>query len=180
MSKYLSEKDAWEALSGLFLYLYLQQMHANAVETAAIDLAIKTIQDLSEEIYDSFGAVLNEQVSEIVSRITNDKYTEVKIDDQLRVMVKSGSSFISMDYLSTGTIAQIYLALRLSIANVLIKEELPIIMDDIFVTYDYQRLQETLGCLGEYLNRQIIIFTTNPGVQEMFTGMGIQSNFIAL
>lgn len=156
------------------------QMQANAVETAAIDLAIKTIQDLSEEIYDSFGAVLNEQVSEIVSRITNDKYTEVKIDDQLRVMVKSGSSFISMDYLSTGTIAQIYLALRLSIANVLINEELPIIMDDIFVTYDNQRLQETLSCLGEYLNRQIIIFTTNPGVQDMFANQGIQSNYIAL
>ncbi|MBO5087173.1 MAG: AAA family ATPase [Lachnospiraceae bacterium] len=157
-----------------------EKMHANAVETAAIDLAIKTIQDLSEEIYDSFGAVLNEQVSEIVSRITNDKYTEVKIDDQLRVMVKSGSSFISMDYLSTGTIAQIYLALRLSIANVLINEELPIIMDDIFVTYDSQRLQETLGCLGEYLNRQIIIFTTNSGLQEMFMSLGIQSNFITL
>ncbi len=157
-----------------------EKMHANVVETAAIDLAIKTIQDLSEEIYDSFGAVLNEQVSEIVSRITNDKYTEVKIDDQLRVMVKSGSSFISMDYLSTGTIAQIYLALRLSIANVLINEELPIIMDDIFVTYDSQRLQETLGCLGEYLNRQIIIFTTNSGLQEMFMSLGIQSNFITL
>lgn len=157
-----------------------EKMHANAVETAAIDLAIKTIQDLSEEIYDSFGAVLNEQVSEIVSRITNDKYTEVKIDDQLRVMVKSGSSFISMDYLSTGTIAQIYLALRLSIANVLINEELPIIMDDIFVTYDAQRLQETLSCLGEYLNRQIIIFTTNSGLQEMFMSLGIQSNFITL
>lgn len=157
-----------------------EQMQANAVETAAIDLAIKTIQDLSEEIYDSFGSVLNEQVSEIVSRITNDKYTEVKIDDQLRVMVKSGSSFISMDYLSTGTVAQIYLALRLSIANVLIGEELPIIMDDIFVTYDYQRLYETLNCLGEYLNRQIIIFTTNPGVRDMFSELGVQSNFIAL
>lgn len=157
-----------------------EQMQANAVEVAALDLAIKTIQDLSEEIYDSFGSVLNEQVSEIISRITNNKYTEVRIDDQLRVMVKSGSSFISMDYLSTGTIAQIYLALRLSIANVLIDEELPIVMDDIFATYDYQRLYETLGCLGEYLNRQIIIFTTNPGVQDMFGKLGIQSNYISL
>ncbi len=157
-----------------------EKMHGNAVETAALDLAIKTIQDLSEEIYDSFGSVLNEQVSEIVSRITGNKYTEVKIDDQLRVMVKSGSSFISMDYLSTGTISQIYLALRLSIANVLIAEELPIIMDDIFVTYDYQRLHETLVCLGEYLNRQIIIFTMNPNVQDMLSEAGVQSNYIAL
>lgn len=157
-----------------------EQMQANDVETAAIDLAMKTIQDLSEEIYDSFGSVLNEQVSEIISRITNNKYSEVKIDDQLRVMVKSGSSFISMDYLSTGTMEQIYLALRLSIANVLIAEEMPIIMDDVFVTYDYQRLKETLSCLGEYRNRQIIIFTTNPGIQDMFAGLGIESNYIAI
>ncbi len=157
-----------------------EQMQANDVEAAALDLAMKTIQDLSEEIYDSFGSVLNEQVSEIISRITNNKYSEVKIDDQLRVMVKSGSSFISMDYLSTGTMEQIYLALRLSIANVLIAEEMPIIMDDVFVTYDYQRLKETLSCLGEYMNRQIIIFTTNPGIQDMFAGLGIESNYIAI
>lgn len=157
-----------------------EQIAANDIEAAALDLAIKTIQDLSEEIYDSFGSVLNAQVSEIISRITNNKYSEVKIDDQLRVMVKSGSSFISMDYLSTGTIEQIYLALRLSIANVLITEELPIIIDDIFVTYDNQRLYETISCLSEYLNRQIIIFTTNQKIQEMFTGLGVNSNYIAI
>lgn len=157
-----------------------EKIAANDVENAALDLAIKTIQDLSEEIYDSFGSVLNEQVSELISRITNNKYSEVKIDDQLRVMVKSGSSFIGMDYLSAGTVEQIYLALRFSIANVLIAEDLPIIIDDIFVNYDYQRLYEILSCLSEYLNRQIIIFTVNPGIQDMFTNIGVQSNYIAL
>lgn len=157
-----------------------EQIAANNVENAALDLAIRTIQDLSEEIYDSFGSVLNEQVSALVRRITNDKYTEVRIDDQLKVMVKSGNSYISMDYLSTGTIEQIYLALRLSIANVLIAEDLPIIIDDIFVTYDYQRLYDTLSCLNEYLNRQIILFTTNPGLQDMATNIGIANHAIAL
>ena len=152
----------------------------NDVELAALDLAIKTIQDLSEEIYDSFGNILNEQVSKIVSQITNNKYSEVKIDEQLNVMVKTGNSFISMEYLSTGTMEQIYLALRLAIANVLIEEELPIIIDDSFVTYDEQRLRETLHCLGEYFNRQIIIFTANPRIQEMFSGLGVQSNYVTL
>lgn len=153
---------------------------SNNVEIQAIDLAIKTITDLSEEIYDSFGGVLNEQVSKIVSKITDNRYTEVRIDDRLRVMVKSGSSFISMDYLSTGTIEQIYLALRLSIANVLISEELPIIIDDIFVTYDEQRLHDALSCIGEYLNRQIIIFTTNLKVQDIFNELNVPSYSIAL
>ncbi len=157
-----------------------EQIAANNVENAALDLAIRTIQDLSEEIYDSFGSVLNEQVSALVRRITNNKYTEVRIDDQLKVMVKSGNSYISMDYLSTGTIEQIYLALRLSVANVLIAEDLPIIIDDIFVTYDYQRLYDTLSCLNEHLNRQIILFTTNPGLQEMAANIGIANHAITL
>lgn len=177
--KILGERVEQEQLL-LELNKIKEQKATNEVETAALDLAIKTIQDLSEEIYDSFGSVLNEQVSELISRITNNKYSEVKIDDQLRVMVKTGSSFISMDYLSTGTVEQIYLALRLSIANVLITEDLPIIVDDIFVTYDYQRLYQTLSCLGEYLNRQIIIFTANPGIHDMFTNLGIESNYITL
>lgn len=177
--KILSERTNQEQLL-LELNKIKEQKATNEVETAALDLAIKTIQDLSEEIYDSFGSVLNEQVSELIGRITNNKYSEVKIDDQLRVMVKHGSSFISMDYLSAGTVEQIYLALRLSIANVLITEDLPIIVDDIFVTYDYQRLYQTLSCLGEYLNRQIIIFTANPGIHDMFAGLGIESNYITL
>lgn len=149
-------------------------------ELAAIDLAIETIQDLSEEIYDSFGSVLNEKVSAIVSKITNGKYTEVKIDDQLRVMVKKGNSFVTMEYLSTGTIEQIYLALRLTIADVLMSEQLPVVMDDIFVTYDQKRLQETLGCLGEYTGRQIIIFATNSGIKDMFDNLNVHCNYIAL
>lgn len=152
----------------------------NEAELAALDLAIETIQDLSEEIYDSFGSVLNDKVSQIVSKITDNKYTEVKIDDQLRVMVKKGNSFVNMEYLSTGTVEQIYLALRLTIADVLMTEELPIVMDDIFVTYDYHRLNGTLSCLGDYSNRQIIIFATNPGIKDMFANMGIGCNYIAL
>lgn len=152
----------------------------NLIELQAIDLAIKSIQDLSEEIYESFGGILNSQVAEIISKITGGKYSEVRIDDQLRVMVKSGNSFISMDYLSEGTIEQIYLALRLSIANVIINEELPIIIDDIFVTYDEQRLYDTLSCIGEYLNRQIIIFTTNLKVQDIFNSLNVPNYSIAL
>ena len=175
----LQERKAQEEML-LEINQIKEKMAANNVELAALDLAIGTIRDLSEEIYDSFGSVLNDQVSALVRKITNGKYTEVRIDNQLNVLVKSGNSFISMDYLSTGTIEQIYLALRLSIANVLIAEDLPIIIDDIFVTYDYQRLYNTVSCLGEYLNRQIIMFTTNPGLQEMCTQLGIAYHAISL
>ena len=157
-----------------------EQIQKNEVELAAIDLAIKTIQDLSEEIYASFGSILNQKVSDIISRITGGKYSEVRIDDQLQIMVKSGNTYISMDYLSTGTIEQIYLALRMSIADILIPEEMPMVMDDTFITYDYQRMKDALRCLGENMNRQIIIFTGNPSIQDMFTELGVTSNYISI
>lgn len=150
------------------------------VELAALDLAINTIEDLSEEIYESFGEVLNAKVSEIIARITNNRYCEVKIDDQLRVMVRNGNSFIRMEYLSTGTMEQIYLALRLSIAEVLLDENLPMIMDDIFVTYDDQRIHDTLSCLGDYTDRQVILFTTNRRIMDMFNHLGMACNYIVI
>lgn len=162
------------------LTLVKEQIQKNEIELAAIDLAMNTIQDLSEEIYGSFGSVLNQQVSELVRKITGGKYSEVKIDDRLQIMVKKENAYISMDYLSTGTIEQIYLALRLSIANLLIPEDMPIVMDDTFITYDYQRVNDTLRCLNEYSNRQIIIFTGNPGIHDMFTNLGITSNYISI
>ncbi len=150
------------------------------VELAALDLAINTIEDLSEEIYESFGEVLNTKVSEIIARITGNRYCEVKIDDQLRVMVRNGNSFIRMEYLSTGTMEQIYLALRLSIAGVLLDETLPLIMDDIFVTYDDQRIYDTLSCLGDYTDRQVILFTTNRRIMDMFNHLGMECNYIVI
>lgn len=162
------------------LTLVKEKIQKNEVELAAIDLAMNTIQDLSEEIYGSFGSVLNHQVSELIRKITGGKYTEVKIDDQLQIMIKKGNAYISMDYLSTGTIEQVYLALRLSIAGLLIEEDMPIVMDDTFITYDYQRVKDTLKCLNEYTDKQIIIFTGNPGIQDMFTKLGVTSNYISI
>lgn len=157
-----------------------EKMRANAIELDALALAIRTIRDLSEDIYDSYGSVLNEPVSKMVDRITVHKYPEVKIDNQLKIWVKQDASFISMDYLSVGTAEQIYFALRLAAADILIKEDLPILIDDIFANYDEQRLKETLSCLSEYLNHQIILFTLNPGIQQIFTDLGIESNYIVL
>lgn len=157
-----------------------EKIQTNKMELAALDLAIKTIGDISEEVYDSFGSILNKPVSALVNRITGGRYPEVRIDDQLKVFVKQDTSFISMDYLSVSTAEQIYFAVRLATGEILLTEDLPILIDDIFADYDEQRLKETLSCLSEYLNRQIIIFTLNPGIQQIFTDLGVESNYIVL
>ena len=44
-------------------------------EQKAIDLAIQTINDISVDIYNDFGGRLNENISEIVSIITDANIT---------------------------------------------------------------------------------------------------------
>ena len=59
--------------------------------------------------------------------------------------------YIPVSKLSIGTIDQLYLSLRLSMAEELSKESLPIILDEAFAYYDEERLENIL----EYINKQI-------------------------
>jgi uncharacterized protein YhaN len=64
--------------------------------------------------------------------------------------------------LSSGTVEQVYLALRLALAEVIEDggEVLPLVLDEIFAHYDDKRVLNTLKMLSEVSQkRQIILFT---------------------
>ena len=87
---------------------------------------------------------------------------------------------ISIDKLSTGTIDQIYLALRLAIADIICtnKERLPLLFDDCFAMYDNVRLCSTLKYLSNNINSQVIIFTCHTREDEILKREGIKYNSI--
>ena len=67
---------------------------------------------------------------------------------------------MNINRLSTGTIDQIYLSLRLSMLDELAEESLPIILDETFAYWDDERLENILKFLiNESEKRQIIIFS---------------------
>ena len=68
--------------------------------------------------------------------------------------------------LSRGTAEQLYLAMRFALADEYSKTvALPLIMDDIFVNFDADRLARTLSVLTDVAKRhQIIIFTCHDHV----------------
>jgi DNA repair exonuclease SbcCD ATPase subunit len=149
-------------------------------ELDAIDLAIKTINDVSTEIHGDLGFLINDKISDIVSKITDGKYQDVRLDEKLKVKVWDGSSFISIDYLSAGTVEQIYLAVRLSVARVLCKDRMPLIIDDIFTNYDEQRLVNTLDCLKTIDTEQIILLTSNNRIGDMLDELDMDYNYVEL
>ncbi len=149
-------------------------------EVQAIDLAITTIEQLADSIYNGFGSTLNRKVSKLMAGITAGKYKQVFLGENLDIQVLDGDRYVPLAYLSAGTKEQLYFALRMVAAEILDAPSMPLLLDDIFITYDMERLKNTLSYLAEYKENQIILFTANPGIAELFDEIGQDYNYIAL
>lgn len=157
----------------------LQSQKENAAELDAIKLALSTIQELSTDIHDSFGQQLNQAVSEVISEVTGQKYSDLKIDEKLDVKVGWNGEYVLLDRLSAGTIDQVYFALRLAVADLLLgKDEVPLLLDDSFALYDESRVRAALNKIAD--RKQILLFTCHKREQILLEDMGLPYHFIDL
>ena len=160
--------------------VYKNKLDNSERELHAINLAINTINQVSKEIHNDLGFIINNNISDIVSRITNGKYTDVYLDENLHVLVRENDGFVGIEYLSAGTIEQIYLAVRLSVARFLCRDKMPLIIDDIFTNYDERRLINTLDCLKTIDTEQNVLLTSNPHIGDMLDDLDMDYNYVEL
>lgn len=149
-------------------------------ELEAIALAQETIGALSGNIYDQYGSGISKRVSEMVSKITKGAYTDVKLDEQLNIKIRKEGHYIGTEFLSTGTLEQIYLAVRLAVAEEMSQSGMPLLLDDIFGAYDDARLEIALQCLADYQAEQVIIFTANERLADALDKTDIDYNYVEL
>lgn len=149
----------------------------------SLKLARDTIEKISKNIQRDFAPILNRQVSEIIENVTAGRYGEVKIDENLNISIVEPdiNTIVDIDKLSGGTIDQLYFAIRFGIANLVIEEGTPLILDDCFVQYDIKRLENILSFLeNESKNRQIIMFTCHTRESELLSKHNAKFNYIKL
>lgn len=149
----------------------------------SINLAKSTIEKISKNIHKEFAPKLNSIVSNIVSEITNNKYKEVKITEDLQIKVITDEDLaVDIDNLSYGTIDQIYFSLRFGIIDIIKKDlKLPLILDDCFIQYDDSRLSKVMDFLyDESENRQIILFTCQNREKEILASKKYSFNYIEI
>ena len=101
-------------------------------EIVAIDLAQETMADLSSSIRDSFGLYLNKEASQYITGITGGIYDSMSIDENLNVFLNTKTKLVPLENVSSGTMDQVYLALRLAAAKLLqgSGSGFPLIFDD--------------------------------------------------
>ncbi|MBQ3225563.1 MAG: AAA family ATPase [Clostridia bacterium] len=138
----------------------------------AIVLAQNALYDSYMELKEDFAPVLNERVGEILSELTDGRYSELKISDDYKVMLKEKSRTepVSAEHLSNGTYDVLYLALRLGIAKVIFPDGIPFIMlDDSFLQLDDARAQRAANYLKTQADaEQIFYFTCHSSQSELF------------
>ena len=149
-------------------------------EVDALDLSIETMDSLSSTIKDSFGVYLNKEASEFVKGITGGIYDSMSIDENLDIALNTKNKLIPMNQMSSSTIDQIYLALRLATAKLMSKGSLPLFLDDSFVNYDNSRLRTVLDYLYKSYRSQIIIFTCHTREEQTLRSIGAKFNFMKI
>lgn len=151
-------------------------------ELTAIDLALDTMTELSSTIRDSFGLYLNKTASELIDGITGGIYNSMSVDENLNVFMNTKAKLVPVDLVSSGTMDQIYLALRLAAAKLIQagQDEMPLVFDDSFVLYDDSRLRTALKWLCKAYKGQIIVFTCHQREAQMLTANQIPYHLIQM
>jgi uncharacterized protein YhaN len=150
------------------------------VEVDALNLAMRTMDMLTRRFRSEVGRGLRERVSQILSEITQGRYTEVLIDADFHMQVNTKDRIVPAESLSRGTLEQIYFALRMAAGELLCKEEcFPVILDDVFGMYDEERLCAVLRWLSRE-PRQVILSTCSKREAELMEREGIPFHKITL
>ena len=169
-----------EKISELEEKLYIEKENLNNLEnkTKIFNITKELIENSYQEMKNNVTPKFNKNLSKNIEKLSNGKYKKLIINDDISVELENGN-YISADRLSTGTIEQIYLALRLSVIDEISSEKLPILLDETFAYYDNERLEEALKFLSEIEN-QIIIFSCTDREKEIFNKLGINYNLVEL
>ncbi len=123
---------------------------------SALLLAKETLEKAYEHISRDFAPQLNKRASKIIEQITNESF-DIIADKSYNIMVHK-DGIHELAYFSGGCCDQVYLALRIALAEMTAKKTAPLFLDDAFIQYDKQRQKKALDFIFG-LERQIIIFS---------------------
>lgn len=145
-----------------------QLAHKWAVLAAAKNMLNKTVE-FNRSV--RLPKVL-EGAEHFFSIMTNYQYRKIFLPDseQTLLVEKADGNRFAANELSQATAEQLYISLRLSLARHLSTEQgLPIIIDDGFVNFDFDRTKQVLSLLEEFSKQhQIIFFTCQEHLLPLF------------
>lgn len=158
--------------------VYEELIHKNN----AINMAKEIIEISYKKMKNDVTPKFTESLSKNIAYITNNKYQKIVINEEDGLLVElANGEYKNANFLSKGTIEQLYLAFRLSLIEDITEESMPIIFDEAFAYFDDNRLKETLKSINNYSKKhQIILFTCTNREENILRELGLDYNKIVL
>ena len=142
---------------------------------SSFEIAKECLENAYEKVKQNISPKFIQNLSNIIQKISNKKYTNIKMNDAdgLTAEIETGE-YLPVNRLSTGTIDQMYLSLRLSALKEISNEKMPIILDEAFAYFDNERLNNILKYISEeYSKEQVLIFTCSNREKEELDRLNI-------
>jgi uncharacterized protein YhaN len=146
-----------------------EQLQELEAEAHAYDLAIETLEAAAKSVRRAVIPRLKSQLQGQLSPITNGRYRDVRIGEDLALSVKTQDqrAYKDVDNLSLGTRSLIYLLERLALARIIggNAEPPPLLLDEALVHADRRRLRAAMNELGR-LDHQVILFSKDEALAD--------------
>ena len=149
----------------------LRKRIADLEETAAaLDMAQQTLAAATEQLQRRFAPRIAERAKDLFAKLTGGRYDRLNLTRELTVDAAAAGEMTmrSAQWRSEGTGDQLYIALRLAVAEELVPDA-PLVLDDALVRFDDQRLKNALSLLMEATaSKQVILFTCQNRESEIY------------
>ena len=128
---------------------------------AALTLAQDTLTRAKQDLQRRFAPRISQRAQELLGQMTGGRYDRLSLNQDFTLLSGASGEDTLHEALwrSSGTIDQLYLSLRLAVAEVLTPEA-PLILDDALVRFDDDRMQSAMEILKELSRKkQILLFS---------------------
>lgn len=136
---------------------------------AALTMAQDTLNQATAELQRRYAPRITHRAQEHLSKLTGDKYNRIIMSEDFSLQTGTAQEDTLRQSLwrSDGTVDQLYLAMRLAVAEELTPEA-PLILDDALVRFDDERMKAAVELLKELgQSKQILLFTCQAREAEV-------------
>ncbi len=135
----------------------------------ALEMAQEALREATTTLQRRFAPRISKRAQALFCRLTGGRYSRITLgaDLSLSACTQGEDTLRPAQWRSDGTIDQLYLALRLAVAEELTPQA-PLVLDDALVRFDDARLETALEILKESAEtKQVILFTCQNREQQL-------------
>lgn len=141
---------------------------------AALNLALETLNQAKRELQRRFAPRITKRAQAYMEQLTGGRYNRFCWEEDFGICAATGEENVLCGALwrSDGTVDQLYLALRLAVAEELTPDA-PLVLDDALVRFDDRRLEAALEILKQTAqNKQVLLFTCQSREKAIYEKKG--------